>query len=538
MSFTTDHLSLESLSFGIHGGHHEIYHNNRTHPTDDAYLSSGPQSSRVYWGQLLGEWKNSMWNVGYHMCMKLDVILDYILAINDLKDTGMTPLLGTYPRVSIIERILGLNDHDITLILGYCPSDTPLIHFSQWDSPEPPFIDPQFRSMLTSSLGDTKEEGPHRRNMNVIHQNLAMAFIQTFFDPELDHSIRAFVGLTWIQHIVISDGFDDLGVSSALRKLDMGLWFEWVFVEGWKNGLADFNTIEIDSVELVSTFGSLFTQVPESHLQDNVKALEKQLKSFLNRHFVEDLDKRHTHRLNEDQLRAQLSTTQFPFRYISSSFYIHTLHHRPPPLLFGSLPLPIHLQLNRAQLVNLLSVNDLESDEVEYKKAHDLVMADSSVPIDVSVTREYWSQYPVLRLTEDPCVDLIFKCTRIFEVWAKGNNPAYTWRGRKETHEDLAVCCLKVLLNGNQDGILEYAKYTWSYHLSHSTPTTRLIELLGDYTDFIANRWRKLHSDFCSHPLLVIAWLEGVQGLKFPWSNIGALLSKWRYIYSITANGG
>ncbi|TFK69028.1 hypothetical protein BDN72DRAFT_959871 [Pluteus cervinus] len=513
--------------------------------TTHSLCTSCRTRSYNYWSQLLNTWKGTLALAGCHE--KLDWVLDYILAVNDLNKAQFPAPLGTYPRLSVVERALGLNEQDINIILGCCPQKPSPIGFAQWDSTEPPFILPQLRSFLTDTSRVQREPHPqvHLRNVNAVHRRLAAVFIRIFFDPSLDEvsegqEIKAFVGVAWIHHIILSNGFHNAELSRFWRELDMELWFEWVFAEGWRKGMTGSKVVEIDSVNLVSRFVTLFTDVPDSYQLDNIEALDVCINQFLNRHFVQDLER--------PPSGFYAGVQQFPFRYTSCSFYLNAIHDTNCTLENG-LPLPPHLQLQRTHLVYLLSFGDPALGFLEdegRQRAQELVLADPGIPHDVARIRQAEDIYPVLELTDTPGMDDLFKCGSIFRIWALGDRPAYVWRGRQETHEDLAVCCLEVLTNSEplrkgesqlRRPVHVYAKYTWSYHLSHSTPTMRLVQLLKQYTNDVASGRSEFHNEYCHHPTLATEWMEEAWGY-FPESNLEPLLWDWRRIRRRSSDHG
>ncbi|TFK69020.1 hypothetical protein BDN72DRAFT_959865 [Pluteus cervinus] len=523
MSINHDHTSVASrLDLDENDRNIVCHHTDAsTNGAIDLTLCDSCRSrSYTYWSHFITNWKeemvgNSMTSRNTPYDAKLDSILDYVLATNNLKDTRTPPLLGSYPRPSVVELVIGLNPEDIDVIIGYCPQKPAPILFAQWDSPEPPFIEPQLRSFLMdmSRLVD-EVDPPHLRDINDTHRHIAKVFMLTFFDPMLDEvpggqEIKAFVGLEWMLHIIASDGFRSSTFSGSWRRLElfkMDVWFEWIFAEGWKRGVADLTAVKFNPVELVSKFATSFTEVPESHRLENTETLETQITQFLHSHFVPDL-----------KSWVQQGNAPIPFRYTSSSFYMNALH-TSNPLLDSRLPLPAHLRLNRHQLRHLLSYNnqeDVYSSKEERQNAYELVLADLGLPIGDALDKHTPDISPILELAGGNCMDSIFECGSIFEVWARGERPGYVWRGRKGTHEDLAICCLELLLKSKpqewerslQDAPFEYAKYTWSYHLSHSSPTKRLVDLLDDYTNALSSNRRVLHNDYCHHPTLVMEWL-------------------------------
>ncbi|TFK69033.1 hypothetical protein BDN72DRAFT_841122 [Pluteus cervinus] len=589
-------------------------------------------------------------NSDFHF--KLDLILEYALAMNDLHDRGFAPPLGLYPREAIVERLLGMKDGDIQTIKEYCIRKPCPVIVRQYDSYDPPIISRRFRRFLTDPCQSNRKAIGFLRDMDVVHRNLAKAFMLVFLNPRPDvdvedggielKEVKAFAGVMWIQHVLrAGGGFDNEELSEFFRGVDVLRWFEWVLKEEWREGFLGDRVVNINPVELVSQFVNLFLNVKDSIRVANITYLDRQLKRFLNGHFISH--------------QNQSTDTTLPTRFISAFFYLnfpHGVSHRPNDLL----AIPSCLRLNRHFLIELLSFNTIENgrdDALEdldkptrkrmlkaeetnldfevpqelYVPAVDTRASLSSSsdpwnaqvwevdlgsgqtmavkPADLVPPKEVWtlpiplakvpkffeghtpqnsenqlvfpnipalasdlteaeltdimlvdykplafptptkflSQYdPFVRLPDETEMDRVFECIGLFEVWDWNGERSWcrdVWRGMKDTHEDLAMCCLGVLIQCElrkerdvDDRVLLYARHAWSYHLSFSSYSFKLIRLVEVLTVAVGmegygygyGHGVKLDNGYCHHPSRVVDWLRGI-----PFKDLSALrlLAKW-----------
>ncbi|TFK69019.1 hypothetical protein BDN72DRAFT_947404 [Pluteus cervinus] len=235
--------------------------NTRLPPPDQDLCSNCRRLSYAYWHPFVAKWRGTEYRDMPipNFQLKLDQMLQYTIAMNDLDETGFVPLLGWYPREEVVERLLGMVHGDMDVVTAHCVRKPAPVVIHKWDTQVSPYISSQLRRFLTD-LGRATDNSntPYLWDMGEVHRKLAMDFISAFSDPELDmtesgQEVKAYAGTMWMAHAIRAEGgFENVVLSKFFGFEEFSRWFRWASEEGWKRGIPNTNLLEINTNDVVS----------------------------------------------------------------------------------------------------------------------------------------------------------------------------------------------------------------------------------------------------------------------------------------------
>ncbi|TFK69018.1 hypothetical protein BDN72DRAFT_641225 [Pluteus cervinus] len=227
--------------------------------------------SYEYWHPFLSRWTGSL-RTKFDLVpevvldLKLERMLQYAIAINELEESGFAPPLGLYPREAVVERLFGMSTSEMDVIAAYCVRKPSPVEVFKWETVVPPYISHRLRRFLTDPwrARDGKDV-PYLWDMGIIHRGLAKIFIQAFFDQELDveeggQEVKAYAGLMWVPHAIhAKGGIENVVLSEFFQVEEFVSWFRWASEEQWKVGIPSMVETELDG--LISQFLTQLTLV-------------------------------------------------------------------------------------------------------------------------------------------------------------------------------------------------------------------------------------------------------------------------------------
>ncbi|TFK69030.1 hypothetical protein BDN72DRAFT_841118 [Pluteus cervinus] len=323
-----------------------------------------------YWNTFMSLWIDNLPTA--HLQNILYLVLEYILILHDLHDTGMPPPFGRHPHPLLMMKLLKIDLNDMHLVLELCFHKPVPIMFYQDSAEEPPYIENQLRMFLTDqSRMEEEEDAYHLRDMVELHQIFGKRYLQRFSDiiqgikEDDDHNddddeIKAYVGLGWIQHAMRNESaFDDLDLSQLCRThLLLSEWFKWMLAESWNKLQRDMSSVIINPIGILTEFITRFLHVSPILRGIHLETLDTELKRFFNLQYIRYFDK------GNDKSIAK--------RFISSAWFLSFPGGGPNNSYLGGsylsptpFEIPDTLRLDRHRLLELLSFNRIvELDDV------------------------------------------------------------------------------------------------------------------------------------------------------------------------------